>query len=87
MCVCVCVDPNPTIRVQLRGGDGEAMRQAHVNMIAGACLAMALRFAGSANALAWTTLKKYLLYFIRRRKAKTQQVKKLLKTNTMLMVN
>jgi len=43
--------------------DHEALRQAHANIIAGSCLAIGLRFAGTADADAHKLMKKYVLYF------------------------
>jgi anaphase-promoting complex subunit 1 len=44
------------------------MRQAQACMVAGACMALGLRFAGSANQQARTVLTNRLLYFIKRAK-------------------
>lgn len=44
--------------------DIQTMRQAHTNIIAGACMAMGLRFAGSSNAAAFNCLYKYVKMFL-----------------------
>jgi anaphase-promoting complex subunit 1 len=44
--------------------DLEAMAQAHVNVTAGACLALALRYAGSANAAAAELIQGYLTQYV-----------------------
>ncbi|GCC32345.1 hypothetical protein chiPu_0010806, partial [Chiloscyllium punctatum] len=44
--------------------DLQTMRQAHINIIAGACMAMGLRFAGSSNAAAFNCLYKYVKMFL-----------------------
>ncbi len=44
--------------------DLEALAQAHVNAIAGACLAMGIKFAGSANSGARTVLTEMLHYLL-----------------------
>ncbi|XP_042188990.1 anaphase-promoting complex subunit 1 [Callorhinchus milii] len=44
--------------------DLQTMRQAHINIIAGACMAMGLRFAGSSNAAAFNCLHKYIKMFL-----------------------
>ncbi len=38
--------------------------QAHCQVVAGACLAVGIRYAGSCNAPAQALLRKYLLYFV-----------------------
>ena len=43
--------------------DAEALAQAHVNAVAGACLALGIKFAGSANAAACGLLTHYCGYF------------------------
>ncbi|XP_063230624.1 anaphase-promoting complex subunit 1 isoform X1 [Bacillus rossius redtenbacheri] len=43
--------------------DYETMNQAYCNIVAGACMAIGLRFAGSANNLAFETLLKYAKMF------------------------
>ncbi|XP_024523349.1 anaphase-promoting complex subunit 1 isoform X2 [Selaginella moellendorffii] len=45
--------------------DMEALTQAHVNILAGACLSIGLRYAGTANAEAQTLLQHYALYFMK----------------------
>ena len=47
--------------------DHEALRQAHANIIAGACLAIGLRFAGTANKHAQDLLMHYIHYFAKAR--------------------
>ncbi|XP_059838868.1 anaphase-promoting complex subunit 1 [Hypanus sabinus] len=44
--------------------DLQTMRQAHINIIAGACMAMGLRFAGSSNTAAFNCLYKYVKMFL-----------------------
>ncbi|PSC69420.1 anaphase-promoting complex subunit 1 isoform X2 isoform B [Micractinium conductrix] len=44
--------------------DYEALAQAHTSVVAGACLAVGIRFAGSANAQAEALLRRYALYFL-----------------------
>jgi anaphase-promoting complex subunit 1 len=44
--------------------DLEAMAQAHVNVTAGACLALALRYAGSACAAAAELIEAFLAQYI-----------------------
>ncbi|XP_069743780.1 anaphase-promoting complex subunit 1 [Narcine bancroftii] len=46
------------------GVDLQTMRQAHINIIAGACMAMGLRFAGSSNVAAFNCLYKYVKMFL-----------------------
>lgn len=49
--------------------DVQALGQAHINAVAGACLAIGIKFAGSGNADAEQVLRHYVLYFL---KAKLQ---------------
>lgn len=49
--------------------DLEAIGQAHISAVAGACLSIGIKFAGSANAAAEKVLRHYVLYFL---KAKQQ---------------
>ena len=49
--------------------DLEAIGQAHISAVAGACLAIGIKFAGSASAAAEQVLRHYVLYFL---KAKQQ---------------
>ena len=49
--------------------DLEAMGQAHISAVAGACLSIGIKFAGSADAAAEGVLRHYVLYFL---KAKQQ---------------
>ena len=49
--------------------DVEALGQAHINAVAGACLAIGIKFAGSGSAEAEQVLRHYVLYFL---KAKLQ---------------
>ncbi|KAK9828929.1 hypothetical protein WJX72_002853 [[Myrmecia] bisecta] len=44
--------------------DTEALGQAHANAIAGACMAIGIKFAGSANAAAQEVLAHYVHYFL-----------------------
>ena len=44
--------------------DREALSQGHLMAVTGACLAMGIRYAGSANAAAYSVLKHYLLYLL-----------------------
>ncbi|XP_014288938.1 anaphase-promoting complex subunit 1 [Halyomorpha halys] len=46
------------------GVDLETMNQAYCNIIAGACMALGLRFAGSANNEAYVTLMHYVKLFV-----------------------
>ncbi|KAL4443950.1 hypothetical protein ABPG75_011687 [Micractinium tetrahymenae] len=46
------------------GADYEALTQAHCAVLAGACLAVGIRFAGSCNARAEELLRKYCSYFM-----------------------
>ena len=48
--------------------DREALAQGHLMAITGACLAMGIRFAGSANAAAYGVLRHYLLYLLTAKK-------------------
>ncbi|KAK9863020.1 hypothetical protein WJX84_009707 [Apatococcus fuscideae] len=48
--------------------DREALAQAHIMAISGACLALGIRYAGSANAAAYGVLKHYLLYLLAAKK-------------------
>ena len=45
--------------------DREALAQAHVHALAGACMTLGLRFAGTADAVAANTLTTYALTFLR----------------------
>ena len=45
--------------------DREALAQAHVNALAGACVAMGLRFAGTADPVAAASLRSLALRFLR----------------------
>lgn len=45
--------------------DTEAIAQAHINALAGACLAIGIKYAGSANAAACGLLTHYCAYFQR----------------------
>ena len=45
--------------------DGEAVAQAHVNAVAGACLAMGMRFAGTGDAQAKATLLDYVTTYLK----------------------
>ena len=49
--------------------DMEAVAQAHVNAVAGACLAVGIKYAGSANAAACGLLTHYCGYFLRAKHA------------------
>lgn len=49
--------------------DPEAVAQAHVNAVTGACLSIGIRYAGTANRDACRTLTKYVEKFL---KAKMQ---------------
>ena len=49
--------------------DTEAIAQAHVNAVAGACLAVGIKYAGSANAAACGLLTHYCGYFQRAKHA------------------
>lgn len=44
--------------------DWEAATLAHVNGVAGACLALGIRYAGTCNAAAAKLLRSYTLYFL-----------------------
>ena len=44
--------------------DMEAIGQAHISAVAGACFAIGLKFAGSADAAAEGVLRHYVLYFL-----------------------
>ncbi|KAJ7525602.1 hypothetical protein O6H91_17G058400 [Diphasiastrum complanatum] len=44
--------------------DMEALAQAHVNILAGACLSIALRYAGTASEEAQKLLHRYAMYFL-----------------------
>ena len=48
--------------------DREAVAQGHMMGITGACLAMGIRYAGSANAAAYSVLQHYLLYLLAAKK-------------------
>ncbi|KAK9834947.1 hypothetical protein WJX84_010452 [Apatococcus fuscideae] len=48
--------------------DRESLAQGHMMAITGACLAMGIRYAGSANAAAYGVLKHYLLYLLAAKK-------------------
>lgn len=45
--------------------DLEAIGQAHINAVAGACLSVGIKFAGSADAAAEKVLRHYVLYFLK----------------------
>ncbi len=45
--------------------DVEAIAQAHINAVAGACLAIGLKYAGSRNPTAQEVLQHYTLYLLR----------------------
>ena len=47
--------------------DLEAMGQAHISAVAGACLSIGIKFAGSADAAAERVLRHYVLYFLNAR--------------------
>ncbi|XP_078435286.1 E3 ubiquitin ligase [Wolffia australiana] len=47
-----------------RGYDGEALAQAYVNVISGACISLGLKFAGSRNGDAQELLYGYAVYFL-----------------------
>ncbi|KAL3687507.1 hypothetical protein R1sor_013816 [Riccia sorocarpa] len=49
--------------------DMEALVQAHVNILAGACLSIALRYAGTAKPEAQQLLRKYALFFLQEKRA------------------
>ncbi|KAL2629518.1 hypothetical protein R1flu_014204 [Riccia fluitans] len=49
--------------------DMEALAQAHVNILAGACLSIALRYAGTAKPEAEQLLRKYALFFLQEKRA------------------
>lgn len=44
--------------------DTEAAAQAHINALAGACLALGIKFAGTGNVAARDLLHNYVLYFL-----------------------
>ena len=43
------------------------MGQAHISAVAGACLSIGIKFAGSADAAAEGVLRHYVLYFLKAR--------------------
>ncbi|KAL3162204.1 hypothetical protein ABBQ32_009910 [Trebouxia sp. C0010 RCD-2024] len=47
--------------------DLEAMGQAHISAVAGACLSIGIKYAGSADAAAEGVLRHYVLYFLKAR--------------------
>ena len=47
--------------------DLEAVGQAHISAVAGACLSIGIKFAGSADAAAEGVLRRYVLYFLKAR--------------------
>ncbi|CAM6122933.1 unnamed protein product [Calypogeia fissa] len=49
--------------------DMEALAQAHVNILAGACLSIALRYAGTAKPEAEQLIRKYALYFLKEKRS------------------
>jgi anaphase-promoting complex subunit 1 len=49
--------------------DLEALAQAHVNILAGACLSIGLRYAGTASVEAQQSLRHYALYFMNEKRA------------------
>ena len=49
--------------------DNEAAAQAHINSLAGACLALSIKYAGTANAAARDLLHNYVLYFLSAKQA------------------
>lgn len=57
------------VRRALQRADLEAIGQAHISAVAGACLSIGIKFAGSGNAAAEQVLRHYVLYFL---KAKQQ---------------
>ncbi len=44
--------------------DGEAIAQAHVNAVAGACLAIGIRYAGTSDAQAKATLLEHVTTYL-----------------------
>ena len=44
--------------------DAEAAAQAHINALAGACLALGIKYAGTCHAAARDLLHNYVLYFL-----------------------
>ena len=51
------------------GADTEALAAAHVNAVTGACLAIGIRYAGSANAAAQALLQEQCLAMLRAKEA------------------
>lgn len=49
--------------------DMEALAQAHVNILAGACLSIGLRYAGTSSADAQQLLYRYALYFLKEKRS------------------
>jgi anaphase-promoting complex subunit 1 len=49
--------------------DVEALAQAHINALAGACLAMGIKHAGSANPSAQATLHDFATYLLQAKNA------------------
>lgn len=47
--------------------DLEAVGQAHISAVAGACLSIGIKYAGSADAAAEGVLRHYVLYFLKAR--------------------
>lgn len=44
--------------------DAEAAAQAHINAVSGACLALGIKYAGSASEAAQKLLHAYVMYFL-----------------------
>ncbi|GMH41655.1 hypothetical protein BSKO_09565 [Bryopsis sp. KO-2023] len=51
-----------------KGADKEVIAQAHMNAVAGACLAMGLKYAGTADGSARATLHDFVLKFLKLKK-------------------
>lgn len=64
--------PEQTAALNEKAGhrvDLEALAQAHVNAITGACLALGIKYAGSASSGARTVLTDYLHYMLAAKKS------------------
>ncbi|XP_074308133.1 anaphase-promoting complex subunit 1 isoform X2 [Silene latifolia] len=50
--------------IDMEGGDEEAVVQAYVNIVTGACISLGLKYAGSRNGNAQELLHSYVVYFL-----------------------
>jgi anaphase-promoting complex subunit 1 len=68
------------VKAQLgRASDSDAdqtLRQGYINVLTGACLAMGMRFAGTAHSAAKHVLTQYLQFFVKLQKSKFERADK-----------